>query len=192
MAGAKGVEISNVDLPSSLNPGDRATARIDARNGSNWISPWDDDRCSGDNVGLLIEGVLVGPNGEEFVGDTVCAEQHDIVISYEATSRVTFTAPETPGTHRYEAYIRTAETGEESSRVSASVNVYANEEDEPTEAPDDGGGVGEWWDGSLPDRDTDTPIDDVFEKVDTLVILVLLFGGMYAAGQLFDVQLGGS
>ena len=137
MAGAKGVKIADVDLPDSLRPGDRATARIDATNTSNFIAPWDEDRCNSGNVGLLVEGVLVGPDGEEHVGDTVCAEQHDIVASYEVTSNVSFEAPHAEGTHRYEAFVRTAETGEESSRVSESVDVYRDSDDAPEEAPDD-------------------------------------------------------
>lgn len=187
MAGAKGVEIAALDLPESLRPGDTATARIDCRNMSDWISPWDADRCNSGNVGLLVEGVLVGPNGEEWVGDAVCAEQHDIVASYEATSRATFEAPESDGTHRYEAYVRTVETGEESNRVSASVDVYADEEDAPEEAEEDDGAG--WWDDI--NGDGGDGGRTVFEQIDTLVLLVLLFGGMYAAGQLFDINLGG-
>ncbi|EMA57165.1 hypothetical protein C469_15573 [Halorubrum lipolyticum DSM 21995] len=120
-------------------------------NTSNFINPWNANRCNeGNNYGLLAEGVLVGPNGEEHVGDTVCAKQHDIAVSYEATSEVTFEAPESDGTHRYEAYVRMAETGEESSRISESVDVFADEEDAPEEAPEDdegsawpGGGSGD-------------------------------------------------
>ncbi|MUW13926.1 hypothetical protein GJ633_04060 [Halorubrum sp. CBA1125] len=199
MTGAKGVQISNVDLPDSLNPGDRATARIDATNTSNWISPWDQDRCNeGNNYGLLIEGVLVGPNGEEHVGETVCAEQHDIVASYEATSRVTFDAPETDGSHRYEAFIRTAESGEESSRVSKTIDVYGDDSSEPVDPPDDSGGFSGWIgdsDGSgsdgggLPWLGGD---QDVFDKIDTLVLLVILIASFYAAGQLFDIEIGDS
>ncbi|WP_435074923.1 hypothetical protein [Halorubrum sp. HHNYT27] len=141
MAGAQGVQIEDVDLPDSLNPGDQATARIDMTNTSNWINPWNAQRCNqGNNYGLLTEGVLVGPDGEEYVGDTVCAKQHDIGVSYEATSEVSFEAPQTEGTHRYEAYVRMAETGEESSRLSESIDVFSDPDDAPEEAPDDGGG----------------------------------------------------
>ena len=154
MSGAKGVKIADVDLPNSLKPGDRATARIDATNTSNFIAPWDDDRCNSGNVGLLVEGVLVGPDGEEHVGDTVCAEQHDIVASYEVTSEVSFEAPQTEGTHRFEAYVRTAETGKESSRVSESIDVYRDSNDAPEEAPDDDSNTGNPF--NLPDPSDST------------------------------------
>lgn len=191
MSGAKGVQVSEVDLPESLKPGDRATARIDATNTSNFIGPWDDDRCSkGNNYGIRVEGVLIGPNGEEYVGDTVCAPQHDIVASYEVTSRVSFEAPETDGTHRYEAFVRTAETGEESGRVSGSVDVFEDAEDAPEEPPeDDDGGT---WDFSGDGDGGGNPFGgNVFEQVDTLILLVVVFGAMYAAGNLFDINLGG-
>lgn len=205
MSDAKGVEISGLDLPNSLDPGDNATARITFKNKANWISPWDDDRCSASNVGLLVEGVLIGPNGEEHVGDTVCAEQHDIIFSYEGTSRVSFSVPQTEGSHRYEAYVRTAETGEESSRVSQRIDVFHNEEDEPAEAP--GGDGSPWPDDWFTDGDGDGDGDngdgdgfswpwesdgsDIFDKIDTLILVIVMLAAMYAAGQLFDIQIGG-
>lgn len=191
MSGAKGVQVSEVDLPESLKPGDRATARIDATNTSNFIGPWDDDRCSkGNNYGIRVEGVLIGPNGEEYVGDTVCAPQHDIVASYEVTARVSFEAPETDGTHRYEAFVRTAETGEESGRVSGSVDVFADAADAPEEAPEDDDG-GTWEFGGDGDSGSGPLGSNVFEQVDTLILLVVVFGAMYAAGNLFDINIGG-
>lgn len=194
MAGAKGVEIAGVDLPDSLNPGDRATARIDATNTSNFIGPWDDDRCNSGNVGLLIEGVLVGPDGEEWVGDSVCAPQHDIVQSYEVTSRVSFEVPDRDGTHRYEAYVRTANSGEESSRVSGSVDVFRNEEDAPEEAPEEENDAGGWFGtGDTPDGPGSSPFEfgGAFENVDTVILLVAVFAAMYAAGNLLNINLGG-
>lgn len=185
MAGAKGVEITGLDIPESLQPGETATARIDATNGSSWISPWDEDRCAGGNAGLLIEGVLVGPRGESTTGTTVCAEQHDIVVSYEATSEVTFTAPEDPGTYQYEAYIRTAETGKTSSRVSAEVDVYGAGDDPPAETPDEG--AGDWLD-RIGDGSAGSASASDLEAV---LAVVVVFGALYAAGNLFDIQLGG-
>ncbi|SFR59729.1 MULTISPECIES: hypothetical protein [Halorubrum] len=188
MPGAQGVQIEDVDLPDSLGPGDSATARIDMTNTSNFINPWNANRCNeGNNYGLLVEGVLVGPDGEEFVGDTVCAKQHDIVASYEATSEVTFEAPERDGTHRYDAFVRMAETGEESSRLSESVDVYGDSGDAPEEAPDDAGeGPGSddlaWPTGGE---------SGVQTRIQAAAAIALLFGGMYVAGQLFDIQLGG-
>jgi len=186
MAGAKGVEITGLDIPELLQPGETATARIDATNGSNWISPWDDDRCAGGNPGLLIEGVLVGPRGESTTGSTVCAEQHDIVVSYEATSEVTFTAPDEPGTYRYEAYVQTAETGKTSSRVSTDVDVYGAGDDAPTETPDDG--AGDWLDRLGDSRGPGASASDL----EAILAVVVVFGALYAAGNLFDIQLGGS
>jgi hypothetical protein len=190
MSGAKGVKIADLDLPDSLRPGDRATARIDATNTSNFISPWDPDKCNDGNVGLLVEGVLVGPNGEEFVGDTVCAEQHDIVASYEVTSDVSFEAPETEGTHRYEAYVRTAETGEESNRVSESVDVYRDEADAPEDPPDDDGPTDNPF--NLPDfPDPAAPGEGLATRVNLLILAIGGLGAAYALGQLFDIQIGG-
>ena len=59
MPGAQGVQIEDVDLPDSLDPGASATARIDMTNTSNFINPWNANRCNeGNNYGLLVEGVL--------------------------------------------------------------------------------------------------------------------------------------
>jgi len=188
MPGAQGVQIEDVDLPDSLDPGASATARIDMTNTSNFINPWNANRCNeGNNYGLLVEGVLVGPDGEEFVGDTVCAKQHDLVASYEATSEVTFEAPERDGTHRYDAFVRLAETGEESSRLSESVDVYGDSGDAPEEAPDNAG------EGPGSDDSPWTPSGEsgVGARTTLILAVVLLFGGMYAAGNLFDIQIGG-
>ncbi|TKX70955.1 hypothetical protein [Halorubrum sp. GN11GM_10-3_MGM] len=187
MAGAKGVKIADLEVPESLRPGDRATARIDATNTSNFIGPWDPDKCNDGNVGLLVEGVLVGPNGEEFVGDTVCAEQHDIVTSYEVTSDVPFEAPETEGTHRYEAYVRTAETGEESSRVSESIDVFRDEDDAPEEPPDDDNNTDNPF--NLPDPSGSPP--GLPARANLVLLAVAGLGSAYMLGQLFDIQIGG-
>lgn len=202
MSGAQGVQIEDVDLPDSLKPGDRATARIDMSNTSNFINPWNANRCNeGNNYGLLVEGVLVGPNGEEYVGNTVCAKQHDIVTTYEATSRVSFEVPDYEGTHRYEAYVRMAETGEESNRVSESINVFEDEEDAPVEASEDEGDALAWYDPGSGDGSgdgSDGPLSDLFgddngllAKIDLLILAIAGLGSAYVLGQLFDIQLGG-
>lgn len=185
MSGAKGVQIESVDLPDRMMPGETVTARVDANNTSNFIGPWDDDRCSeGNNYGIRVEGVIVGPNGEEFVGDAVCARQHDIAVTYEATSEVTVTAPESEGTQSFEAFVRTVESGEESGTLREYVDVFADSSDAPDDAPDDDDDdaeLPEWIDpsdGGLP--------------VGAAVAVVLVFVAVYAAGNLFDVQIGGS
>ncbi|TKX86213.1 hypothetical protein EXE43_09595 [Halorubrum sp. SS5] len=190
MAGAKGVKIAALDLPDSADPGDLVTARVDATNTSNFIGPWDPDRCNSGNAGLLVEGVVVGPNGEEHVGDSVCAPQHDIITSYEVTSEVTFEVPERDGTHRYSAYIRTVETQKESSRLSESIDVYGNGSDAPEtpggdgdlSGPDSplwGGGIGGGSDGEGP------------SQVQIALGLVLVIALLYSAGQLATFNVGG-
>jgi len=185
MSGAQGVQVESVDLPELVQPGEQVTARIDMTNTSNFINPFNANRCSeGNNYGLLTEAVLVAPDGEEFVGDTVCAKQHDIAVSYETTSEVTFTVPEEDGTHRYDAYVRMAETGEESSRVSESINVYQNEEDAPEEAEDTGGDSEGVWPGG---DDPGTPGSSQLRLVLGVVVIVAIF---YASGNLFDIGIG--
>ena len=191
MAGAKGVKIAALDLPDAADPGDQVTARVDATNTSNFIGPWDPDRCNSGNAGLLVEGVVVAPDGEEHVGDSVCAPQHDIITSYEVTSEVTFQVPEGDGTHRYDAYIRTVETQEESSRLSESIDVYGDGSDVPEESGGDddlsgpdsplwGGGFGGGTDGEGP------------SQVQIAIGLVLLIAVLYSAGQLATFNVGGS
>ena len=189
MAGAKGVKIAALDLPDAADPGDQVTARVDATNTSNFIGPWDPDRCNSGNAGLLVEGVVVAPDGEKHVGDSVCAPQHDIVTSYEVTSEVTFQVPEQDGTHRYDAYVRTVETQEESSRLSESIDVYGDGSDAPEE-PDGGD------DPSGPD----SPLwGDLFNtngggpsQVQIAIGLVLLIAVLYSAGQLATFNVGGT
>lgn len=195
MAGAKGVRISEFDLPEdSVRPGKTVTARIDATNTSNFINPWDKDKCNDGNVGLLVEGVVVAPNGQEHVGESVCAPQHDIVQSYEVTSDVSFEVPESEGVYQYDAFIRTVETQHESSRLTGQVEVFSEDSDGTTEADDDG------TDGSSPwsrpnggeEGSSTLPFGgDNTSRMEVALLLVVVLGGFYAAGQLFDIQIGG-
>jgi hypothetical protein len=107
--------------------------------------------------------------------------------------------PDRDGSQRYEAYIRTVETRHESSRLSESIDVFDDETDEPVESPDDCGGggwldpgsgdSGDGSDGGLPWLDGGE--SDAFDKLDTLILLAIVLGAVYVAGQLFDIQIDG-
>jgi len=69
--------------------------------------------------------------------------------------------------------------------VSADVDVYGAGDDAPTETPDDG--AGDWLDRLGDSQGPGASASDL----EAILAVVVIFGALYAAGNLFDIQLGG-
>lgn len=137
-------------LPNSVRPGESVTAEVEVSNGASVIGPFDPDKCENVNPGYKTRVVLVHPDGTTQKSDTRCHGEA-IVGTKDLTYTLTFTPPETSGTHYYSAYVEMVGSGKTTESVDETVTVTETTPERP-EDPSDGDESGGGWDfGDVPD-----------------------------------------
>jgi len=178
--------IESIDVPDQLEPGEEGVAEIALFNNATVIGAWDDDRCT-DGSGPAGSGykyqIEFRAGGETQTTGASCLNRY---VGNSETREVTFTAPETAGTKDVEARLKLPGSGERSDWLTQRIEVYepGDEPAEPPDDPDDSDGSG------LPDWIN--PDDGSGGQIQLILAVILLFGAMYAAGNLFDINLGGA
>lgn len=103
--------IESVDLPSSVDAGQSATAEVTVTNDASFINPWDADQCSGggalSNYGYETTVVFEGPDGST-QEKTACVVSDDFHAGHETFS-FTFAAPDEGGNFDVSAKLKTSD-----------------------------------------------------------------------------------
>jgi hypothetical protein len=183
--------ISEISTPEEMDPGEEGVAEVTVENLATVITPWDGDRCVGDTttVGYKYR-IVVRVGGETYESATSCLD--NLTGKNIEEQRVTFQAPDSPGTVDVEARIELPQTGNRSDWLSSRVEVYGEGDDEPADPPDDDGGDGE--PGDTPDWLADLLGDGggVGTQIQLVLVVILLIAVLYSAGQLATFNVGGS
>lgn len=123
-------------MPDGVMPGESITAEVEVANGALAIGPFDPDRCGTFSDGYKTQVVLVKPDGSEERSATKCIKKTEVGTKSEFFS-FTFSAPETPGDHQYQAYVEMVGSGKTTDRVTESVNVTEQSPTQPSDPAND-------------------------------------------------------
>jgi hypothetical protein len=196
------MELETVEAPDdTVRPGRPVTVDVTLRNHAAFINSWNADKCGSgfDYLGYKCRTVVDHPNGEK---DSTRCVGTAAVGTNRVTESLSFTAPSSEGEHALDVHLELPGSGKTTATKTTYITVSSSSSTRPDDDDDDGGS-GSWtppWAGDSGDGDGDDSSlsfpdlspDLGLEDLDMLLLIGLVLLAMVAAGQLFDINLGGS
>lgn len=194
--------IDSVDVPEgAVKPGGSVRVHVNVRNNSFATLAMDPDTCdapAGPSQGYYTRAVA-DPAWTTSQSNETCVGNGGVGVG-TWTQEFTFTAPSTTGFHQIEFWLAVPNSGDQSQKITRSVEVDEDGSADPDPGDDNDGNGGN---GDDPDDtnilceefgimcgDGDGPLAELGETAKWAVILIVTLVALFALGNLFDINVG--